>query len=51
MKNSKVKKLCIIKGASHLFEKEESILEAAELATDCLTSNFNMHIRSNGINR
>jgi len=51
MKNSKDKKLCIIKGASHLFEEEGSILEAAKLATDWLTSNFSLHIKSNGIDR
>ena len=51
MKNSKDKKLCIIKGASHLFEEEGSILEAAKLATDWLTSNFNLHNRSNRIDR
>ena len=51
MKNSKEKKLCIIKGASHLFEEEGSILEAAGLTTDWLTSNFNLHIKSNGIDR
>ena len=51
MKNSNDKKLCIIKGASHLFEEEGSILEAAKLATDWLTSNFNLHIKSHGIDR
>lgn len=51
MTNSKDKKLCIIKGASHLFEEEGSILEAAKLATDRLTSNFNLHIKSNNIDR
>jgi putative phosphoribosyl transferase len=51
MKNSTDKKLCIIKGASHLFEEEGSLLEAAKLATDWLTSNFNLHIKSNGKDR
>ena len=51
MKNSKDKKLCILKGASHLFEEEGSILEAAELATDWLTRNFTLRIQYNGKDR
>jgi alpha/beta superfamily hydrolase len=51
MKNSKDKKLCLIKGASHLFEEKGSILEAAKLATHWLTSNFTLRIQSNGIVR
>jgi putative phosphoribosyl transferase len=51
MKNSKEKKLYIINGASHLFEEEGSMLEAAKLATHWLTTNFMLHIQSNGIGR
>lgn len=51
MKNSKEKKLCIIKGASHLFEEEGSMMEAAKLATHWLTSNFNLHIKPNDTDR
>ena len=51
MKNSKDKKLCIIKGASHLFEEEGSMLEVANLATHWLTTNFMLRIQSNGTDR
>ena len=51
MKNSKEKKLCIIKGASHLFEEEGSMLETSKLATHWLTTNFMLRIQSNGIDR
>jgi putative phosphoribosyl transferase len=40
MRNSKEKKLCIIKGASHLFEDERSIQEASEIVTQWLTRDF-----------
>ena len=49
MTNSKENKLCMIKGASHLFEEEGSMLETAELATHWLTRNFMLRIQSNGI--
>ena len=51
MRNSKEKKLCIIKGASHLFEDERSIREVGEIATHWLTRNFILRIHSEGINR
>lgn len=51
MRNSKEKKLCIIKGASHLFEDERSIQEVGEIATHWLTRNFILRIHSDGIDR
>ena len=51
MRNSKEKKLCIIEGASHLFEDERSIQEAGEFATRWLTHNFILHIHSDSIDR
>lgn len=51
MRNSKEKKLCIIKGASHLFEDERSIQEVSEIATHWLTRNFILRIHSDGIGR
>lgn len=40
LKNSKEKKLSIIEGASHLFEEEETIQEAAEVASEWLSRHF-----------
>lgn len=51
MRNSKEKKLCIIKGASHLFEDERYMQEVAEIATHWLTRNFILHIPSDSIDR
>jgi len=51
MRNSKEKKLSIIKGASHLFEEEGSMQEAAEIAIQWLTRNFISRIQSNGIEK
>jgi hypothetical protein len=51
MRNSKEKKLCIIKGASHLFEDERYMQEVAEIATHWLTRNFILRIHSDGIYR
>ncbi len=51
MRNSKEKKLCIIKGASHLFEEEGSMEEVGEVATHWLTRNFILGINSDGIDR
>ena len=51
MKNSKEKKLCIIKGSSHLFEDERSIQEVGEITTHWLTRNFILHIPSDRIDR
>jgi dienelactone hydrolase len=51
MRNSKEKKLSMIKGASHLFEDERSIQEVGEIATQWLTRNFNLGIHSDGIDR
>ena len=49
MRNSKEKKLSMIKGASHLFEDERSLQEVGEMATQWLTRNFNLGIHSDGI--
>ena len=49
MRNSKEKKLCIIEGASHLFEDERSIQEVGEIVTHWLTRNFILGIHSDGI--
>ena len=51
MTNSKEKKLCIIKGASHLFEDERSIQEVGEIATHWLKRNFIQDIHSDAIDR
>ncbi|HEY7777610.1 MAG TPA: hypothetical protein VIA09_03635, partial [Nitrososphaeraceae archaeon] len=40
IRNSKEKKLCIIKGASHLFEEKGSMEELGEVAIQWLTHNF-----------
>ena len=50
MRNCKEKKLCIIKGASHLFEDERSIQEVCKISTQWLTRNFISAIHSDGIN-
>lgn len=49
MRNSKEKKLCIIEGASHLFEDERSIQEVCEISIQWLTRNFISDIHSDGI--
>lgn len=49
MKNSKEKKLNIIKEASHLFEEEGSMQKAAEVATVWLTRHFILHDSPNNI--
>jgi putative phosphoribosyl transferase len=51
MRKSKEKKLCIIKGASHLFEDERSIQESGEIVTHWLTRNFILGINSDSIDR
>jgi putative phosphoribosyl transferase len=51
MRSSKEKKLCIIKGASHLFEDERSMQEVSEIATHWLTRNFILRINSDSIER
>jgi putative phosphoribosyl transferase len=40
IRNSKEKKLCIIKGASHLFKEEGSMEEVGEVTTHWMTHNF-----------
>ena len=45
------KKLCIIKGASHLFEEEGSLEEVGEVATNWLTHNFMLGNNSDSIDR
>ena len=40
IRNSKEKKLCIIKGASHLFEEEGSMEEVGEVTTHWMTHNL-----------
>jgi alpha/beta superfamily hydrolase len=40
IRNSKEKKLCIIEGASHLFEEKGSMEELGEVAIQWLTHNF-----------
>lgn len=40
IRNSKEKKLCIIEGASHLFEEKGSMEEVGEVAIQWLTHNF-----------
>jgi putative phosphoribosyl transferase len=49
MKNSKEKKLSIIEGASHLFEEEGTMQEAAEVATRWLTRHFTLRTSTNNI--
>lgn len=51
MKNSKEKKLCIIKGASHLFEEEGSMEEVSEIATQWMVRNFILASYSGGKER
>jgi putative phosphoribosyl transferase len=51
MKNSKEKKLCLIKGASHLFEEEGSMEEVSEVATRWLTHNFILGSNSDHFDR
>ena len=51
MRKSKEKKLCIVEGASHLFEEEGAMLEVAEVATHWFTRNFLVGIHSDHIDR
>lgn len=51
MRNSREKKLSIIKGASHLFEEEGSMLEVAEVTIDWFTRNFLFGIHSDHIDQ
>jgi putative phosphoribosyl transferase len=51
IRNSKEKKICIIKGASHLFEEKGSIEEVAEVAIQWLTHNFILGSNSDRFDR
>lgn len=47
MRNSKEKKLNIIKDASHLFEEEGTMQAVAEIATQWLTKHFTLTVNTN----
>lgn len=51
IRNSKEKKLCIIEGASHLFEEKGSLEEVCEVAIHWLTHNFILGNNSDRIDR
>jgi hypothetical protein len=48
LRNSKVKKISIIKGASHLFEEQGSMAEVSVMASQWMVRNFNFASNSAG---
>lgn len=51
MRNSKEKKLSILKGASHLFEEEGTMRQVVEITTQWLTQHFTLHVSTNSIGK